>query len=83
MNGALIDGKILHKTDVDALVQIHEIKELRDSIVSESEWFDKLGSINVPESCPPLSMADLLTFKYLLMNNVNGKCIKSLNNPSL
>ena len=79
----IINGKVLHRNAINALKRIHQLKEIQNSVTLENEWFEKLASINLPQNCPPLDKNSIKRFTELLLNHIDGKTIKSLNNPRI
>ena len=82
-DAVIINGKVLHRNDMNALKIIHELKDIQNSVTLENEWFEKLASINLPQNCPPLDMNSRKRFNELLLNHIDGKTIKSLNNQRI
>ena len=82
-DAVIINGKVLHKNDINALKRIHQLKDIQNSVTLENEWLEKIASINLPQNCPPLNMNSINRFNELLLNHVDGKTIKSLNNQRI
>ena len=82
-DAVIINGKVLHKNDINALKRIHQLKDIQNSVTLENEWLEKIVSTNLPQNCPPLDMNSIKRFNELLLNHVDGKTIKSLNNQRI
>ena len=57
----IINGK-LHRNDINALKRIHQLKDIQNSVTLENEWFQKLASTNLPQSCLPVNMTSIKRF---------------------
>ena len=82
-DAVIINGKVLHRNDINALKRIHQLEDIQNSVKLENEWFEKLPSTNLPQNCPPLDMNSIKRFNELSLNHVGGKTIKSLNNQRI
>ena len=82
-DAVIIKGKVLHRNDINALKRIHQLKDIQNSVTVENEWFEKLTSINLPQNSPPLCMNSIKRFTEILLDHLDGKAIKSLNNQRI
>ena len=39
-DAVIINGKVLHRNDINALKRIHQLKDRQNSVTLENEWFE-------------------------------------------
>ena len=78
-DAVIINRKVLLKNYINVFKRIHQLKDIQNSVTLENGWFEKLTLINLP----PLDMNSIKRFNGPLLNHVDGKTIRSLNNQRI